>query len=70
MARFYGRCLLEHATPQLISDLAEISFATVIHDTRPTDDFQVRDLRQLGQDIVLHAIDKGCIVFCLPISNY
>src|SRR5439155_22184194 len=31
---------------QIISDLTEISFATVIHDTRPTDDFQVGDLRQ------------------------
>src|SRR5262249_7501737 len=47
------------------SDLTEISFAAIIHDTRPTDDFQIGDLRQLGQDVVLHAIDKGGVLFLL-----
>ena len=57
--------------PQIISDLAEISFATVIHDTGPADDFQIGDLRQLGQNIVLNAIDKGSgVSFCsLRFSN-
>src|SRR6266550_3960082 len=42
--------------PQLVTDLAHISFAAVIHDAGPADDFQVGDFRKLGQDVVLHAI--------------
>src|SRR6478672_2647550 len=51
--------------PQIISNLTEISFATVIHDTRSADDFQVADLGQLGQNVVLHAISKGRVLFLL-----
>src|SRR5438128_3375205 len=51
--------------PQLVTDLAHISFAAVIHDTRPADDFQVGDLRKLGQNVVLHAIGKGRLFLLL-----
>ena len=44
---------------KLIADLADISFAAIFHDTGPADDFQIGDLRQLGQNVVLHAIGKG-----------
>ena len=50
---------------QIISDLTEISFATVIHHTGPADDFQIGDLRQLGQNVVLHTIDKRRVFFLL-----
>src|SRR5438034_4824943 len=51
--------------PQIISDLTEISFATVIHNTRPADDFQIGDLCQLGQNVVLHTIGEGGVPFLL-----
>ena len=51
--------------PQLVTDLAHISFAAVLHDTRPADDFQVSDLRQLGQNVVLHAVGKSRVLFLL-----
>ena len=56
---------------QIIADLTEISFATIIHHTRPADDFQIGDLRQLGQNVVLHTIDKDApSSFCsLRFSN-
>src|SRR5437773_6437800 len=50
---------------QVISDLTEISFSTVIHDTRPADDFEIGDFRQLRQEVVLHAIDKRRIAFVI-----
>src|SRR5438067_2052494 len=49
---------------QIISNLTEISFAAIIHNTRPTDDFQVGDLRQLGQNCILDPIDE-CRAFLL-----
>src|SRR5437867_10953166 len=49
--------------PQIISDLTEISLATVIHDAGPADDFEIGDPRELREDIVLHAIDKRRIAF-------
>ena len=57
--------------PQLVTDLAHIPFAAVIHHTRPADDFQAGDLRQLRQNVVLHAIDKcAAFSFCsLRFSN-
>src|SRR4030095_10522097 len=51
--------------PQIISDLTEISFATLIHNTRPTDDFQVGDFGQLGQHVVLHTIHERAVFFLL-----
>ena len=57
--------------PQIISDLAEISFAAIFHHTGPADDFQIGDLRQLGQNVVLHTIDESASSsFCsLRFSN-
>src|SRR5205814_10463894 len=51
--------------PQIISDLPKIPFATVLHHAGPADDFQVVYLRQLGQNVVLNAIGKGCVLFLL-----
>ena len=51
--------------PQLVTDLAHIPFAAVIHDTRPADDFQAGNLRQLGQNVVLNTVGKGCVLFLL-----
>src|SRR5204863_9280605 len=50
---------------QIISNLTEISFAAIFHHTAPADDFQVADFRQLGQDVILHTISKGCLFFLL-----
>src|SRR5437762_2891842 len=50
---------------QIISNLTEISFAAIFHHTRSADDFQVADLRQLGQDVILHTISKRAIFLLL-----
>src|SRR5215467_2271870 len=50
---------------QIISDLTKISFATVLHHAGPADDFQVANLCQLGQNVVLYAIGKGSVLFLL-----
>src|SRR5947208_5907328 len=42
--------------PQLVTDLAHISFAAVIHDARPADDFEIGDLRLLGQNVSLNTV--------------
>ena len=49
---------------EIVSDLTEISFATVFHHAGPADHLQIGDLRQLSQKVVLHAIDE-CRVFFL-----
>ena len=46
-----------------IADLAHISFAAIFHHTGPADDFEIADLRQLGQNVVLHTIGKGRVFF-------
>src|SRR6266498_5216801 len=51
--------------PQLVTDLTEISFATVIHHAGPADDFEIGDLRQLGQNVVLNTVGKGWVLFLL-----
>src|SRR5207249_8630103 len=51
--------------PQIISDLTEISLATVIHHAGPANDFQVGDCRQLGQNVVLHTINERRLFFLL-----
>src|SRR5439155_23566868 len=51
--------------PQLVTDLAHIPFAAVIHHTRPADDFEAGNLRQLGQNVVLNTVGKGCVLFLL-----
>src|SRR2546421_1612908 len=50
---------------QIISNLTEISFAAIFHHAGPADDFQVADLRQLGQDVILHIISKRAIFLLL-----
>src|SRR6266513_3298757 len=51
--------------PQLVTDLAHIPFAAVIHHTRPADDFQAGNLRQLSQNVVLNTVGKGYVLFLL-----
>ena len=51
--------------PQSLPIWRTISFAAVIHDAGPADDFQVGDLRQLGQNVVLHTIGKAAACFFL-----
>ena len=51
--------------PKRIADLAEISFTAIFHHAGPADDFEIADLRQLGQNVVLHAISKGRVFFLL-----
>ena len=48
---------------QLVPDLAHISFAAVVHHAGPADDFEIGDLRQLGQNVVLHTIGKDRVFF-------
>ena len=43
---------------EIVSDLTEISFATVFHHAGPADHLQIGDLRQLSQKVVLHAIGR------------
>src|SRR6266446_1742072 len=43
---------------QLVTDLPHIPLAAVIHHAGPADDFQIGDLRQLGQNVVLHTISE------------
>ena len=61
---FVGRALhtafdnMRHA--ELLTDLAQIArrAALVLHHRGAADHLQVRDLRQVGQDFVLHAIGE------------
>ncbi len=48
---------------QLVPDLAYIPFAAIVHHAGPTDHFQIGDLRQLGQNVVLHTIGKERVLF-------
>ena len=64
-ARSANAALQHMRYAQIISDLTQISFATIIHHTGPADDFQIGDLRQLGQNVVLHTIGEGSGVFFL-----
>src|SRR6266513_873925 len=50
---------------QIISDLTEISFAAVIHHAGPADHLEIGDFCQLGQNVVLHAIGKVCVLFLI-----
>src|SRR5436190_21195684 len=50
---------------QIISNLTEISFAAIFHHAGPPNDVQVADLRQLGQDVILHTISKRAIFLLL-----
>src|SRR5436190_22403972 len=48
---------------QIISNLTEISFAAIFHYARAADDFEIADLRQLGQNVVLHTIGERRLLF-------
>src|SRR5437899_1748694 len=48
-----------------LADLANISFTAIFHRAGTADDFQVADLRQLGQDVILHTISKRAIFLLL-----
>ena len=49
--------------PKDIADLAHIAFAAVFHHAVPADDLEIADFRELGQNVVLHAIRKGGLFF-------
>ena len=46
-----------------IADLAHISFAAIFHHAAPADDFEIADLRQLAQNVVLHTIGEDGVFF-------
>src|SRR4051794_16814353 len=48
---------------QSITNLANVTLAAIRHHTRATDHLQVRDLRQLGQNVVLNGVGKGSTLF-------
>ena len=49
---------------KLLPDLAKIArdFAFVVHHRSAADYFQVRDLCQVGQDFILHAVRKKRVI--------
>src|SRR5436190_22590034 len=49
--------------PKRIANLAHISFTAIFHHAGPADDFEIGDLRQLGQNVVLHAISERRVFF-------
>ena len=51
--------------PELLADLAQIArrVALVLHDARAADHFQISDLREVGQDLVLHALGEEAVRF-------
>ena len=44
---------------QLVADLTHIPLAAIVHHAGPADHLQIGDFRQLGQNVVLHAIDES-----------
>ena len=54
---------MRHA--ELLADLAQIARGAglVLHDARAADHFQIRDLREVGQDLVLHAVGEEDVLF-------
>ena len=46
-----------------IADLAHISFTAIFHHAGPADHFEIGDLRQLGQNVVLHTIGEDGVFF-------
>jgi len=49
---------------KLISDLAQITFGSglLLHNRSAADDLQVRDPGQVGQNFILHAVSKKCVL--------
>ena len=54
---------MRHA--ELLPDFAQIARrpAFVLHDARAADHFKLRDLREVGQDLILHAIGEEGVRF-------
>ena len=50
---------------ELLADLAQIArrAALVLHDARAADHFEIGDLREVGQNLVLHAIGEKGVLF-------
>ena len=46
-----------------LTDLTDVSRAAVCHHAGATDDLEVRDFGQLGQNIVLYAIGEHGVLF-------
>ena len=61
LARGALHAALQHMRDaELLRDLAQIARALVakLHDARAADHFQIGDLRQIGEDLVLHAVSE------------
>ena len=48
---------------QSVCDFSHVSLAAVLHHACATDDFQLAELGQLREDVVLHAIDERGVGF-------
>ena len=49
--------------PQLVTNPAHVSLAAVLNHTRPADHLEIGNFRKLGQNVILHAIGKGHVLF-------
>ncbi len=59
-----ARASLQHVRhAKCIPNLAHIAFAAVLHHAGSADDFEIGDLRQLGQNVVLHTIGEDGVFF-------
>src|SRR5439155_22402895 len=49
---------------KFISALAQVTFRSgrILHDRSAADDFQRRDPGQVGQNFILHAVGKTCVI--------
>ena len=57
-------CSFQHVRDtQRVANLPHILFAAILHDAGAADHFQVRDFRQLGQNVVLNAVGKKRVLF-------
>src|SRR5437762_59020 len=48
---------------QLVTDLTYVLLAAIVHYAGPADDLEIGDFRQLGQNVVLHAVGKVGVLF-------
>ena len=58
---------------ELAADLAQVPRTNnpVLHHTRATDHFKIRDLREIGQNFILHAIGKeGRFLICAQVFEW
>jgi hypothetical protein len=47
---------------KFFTDLTRVLFALISHHARPANDFEIGNLRQLGQKIVLDTVGKGSVL--------